>query len=457
MKEIIKKADKIAKVYEDNLYESLEDQSNIIYKNLKRNLETLSQEEELIASNSVYQELFPFSIIYRVKKPESLREKIIRKTLYKDIYDIDETVIVENISKKVDDLIGITILLDTNKNLDIFSELIFDEKVSGLKSISKKEETMQKFGDLRYFNIKAIYDFNGLKRNVEIQIKSTIVSALTNMQHKLIYKNRDVSVMKDNNDLIIKAITPSILAIENVIDSVEKSFVDSKKAIITYERQNKIQELIYETTDGNPIFDVFIKDIDLIIYRSLKGCIIKNRETEDRESKIEEKFWEDFNEKDKNSSINFENEKFLLKILRSIGNISENFIENIVYFDYLNKYIPNLIEESNIDSNILKDIEEKVELIRFLETAETNIYEKLLLDKKENVVKTIMNSSSAVTEFLDSEYDEDIEQNKLNEIIKAALLFVFNNTNDLHSQEIADLYLDTSELKETLSSLRGEF
>ncbi|MGG0597248.1 hypothetical protein [Bacillus altitudinis] len=457
MQDIIKKANEIAEIYKEELYETLEDQSNMIYKNLKRNLERLCKESKLVTSNSVYQELFPFSIIYRVKKPESLKEKIIRKTLYNDIYNSDRDILAENISKKVDDLIGITILLDTNKNIDIFSEFIFDEKVYGLKSISKKEESMRKFGDLRYFNIKAIYDSSGLKKPVEIQIKSTIVSALTNMQHKLIYKNRDVSIMKDNNDLIIKSITPSILAIENVIDSVEKSFVNSEKEVNTYNRQKEIQKLIYEKSGDSPIFDVFIKDIDEIVHRSLRGYIIKKSEEESEENVIEEAFWNEFNKENKESSIEFENEEFILQILWSIGNISEDFIENIVYFDYINKYVPHLKEETSIGSDILNDIEQFVELLKFLESKETNIYEKLLLDKRENIIEIIMNSVSAVSEFLENESDVNIDPNKISEINKAVLLFVFDNSAHLDSLEIDDLFLNTSALEEKLSSLRGEF
>ncbi|MBC2919673.1 hypothetical protein [Staphylococcus saprophyticus] len=454
---IIENADKIVEVYKDDLYSHLENNSNIIYNSLKKSLEVLCLEEKVVTSNSVYKELFPFSIIYRVKKPESLREKVIRKSLHNEVYDLKAENISENIRNKMDDLIGLTILLDTNKNLDVFAQFIFDGKISGFTAISEKKESKSSYGDLPYYNIKAKYEKNGTSALVEIQIKSTIVSAFTNIQHKLIYKNRDVSIMKNNNDEMIKAITPTVNAIEKVIDSVEESFVNSGQEIEKYQRQKRIQELIYNQSEKSKVFDVFIKDIDEIINRSIQGYVIKNSNSDLNEEEIEELFWREFTEENNQNTINVKNEEFILKILGSIGNISTVFVENIVYYDYINRYIPKLKGESNIDSDIINEIKTFIELLEFLGSKETNIYQKLLLDKSEETVEIIMNTNSVVSGFLENECETELESDTVNGINKAALLFIFDISDNIESQEMKELHLNIHALEEELNSLRGEF
>lgn len=459
LRDIVKNADKIVGVYKEDLYSHLEKNSNIIYSSLKKSLEDLCLGKKVVTSNSVYKELFPFSIIYRVKKPESLREKLIRKSLYNEIYDSNKENICENIRKKMDDLIGLTILLDTNKNLDVFAQFIFEGEINGLTAISEKEKSKYSYGDLPYYNIKAKYDKNGTSALVEIQIKSTIVSAFTNIQHKLIYKNRNVSIMKNNNDEMIKSITPTVNAIEKLIDSVEESFVKSEVEIEKYQRQKKIRDLIYNQSGESEVFDVFIKDIDHIIKRSIQGYFIKRDNSSLSVEEIEKEFWEEFTVENKHHTINIEDEEFLLKILGSIGNISKGFIENIVYYDYINKiksFIPKREGENNIDPDIMNEIERFIELLEFLETKDIKVYKNLLLDKTGNIVEIIRNTNSEVLNFLENEYGIDLPPDKLNIINKAALLFIFGSSDNLEIKEIEELYLNINALEEKLHKLRGE-
>lgn len=100
MEDIILKAEKIADIYENCILDDLKTQSDKIYKALQQSLETLCIENKTITSNSVYKEIFPFSIIYRVKKRESLKEKVIRESLFEKIYSESEEKIKSNIYKK---------------------------------------------------------------------------------------------------------------------------------------------------------------------------------------------------------------------------------------------------------------------------------------------------------------------------------------------------------------------
>lgn len=124
MNDIILKANQIADIYERLILEKLKSQSEAIYKTIQMNLENLCIENNITTSNSVYKEIFPFSIIYRVKRGESLKEKVIRKSLFEDIYSENKDEIKNNIYYNIDDLIGFTILVDTSKKLDDFLNFI---------------------------------------------------------------------------------------------------------------------------------------------------------------------------------------------------------------------------------------------------------------------------------------------------------------------------------------------
>lgn len=448
MKEIIRKADEIKDIYINELFEDLEGLTNSIYKNLRKELELLCKEADLVTSNSVYQEIYPFSLIFRVKKPESLKEKIIRKSLYDEIYDQDSTYVTVNILDKVNDLIGITILIDTSKNLEIFANFLFSDKIKGIRTITTHDQSKKEFGDLLYYNVKVIYDKSGIKIPIEIQIKSTIVSAFTNIQHKLIYKNRDVYIMKENNDLMLKSITPSVITIEKVIDSVEQSFLDSEIAVEAYERQKRIQKLIYEKSGDDPIFDVFIKDIDKIIGRSVKGEIIKCKKEKLKDFEIETNFWDKLSEEKKMVALNSGDKSFLLKILLSIGYIDEDFILNTVYFDYFAKKGSN--EDNYTDKKFLDEIDRIWKLIQYLNKEKIDIYDQLLLDVKYKVVNDIENCISIVSEFLEEE--QSIEKAEENEIINAAIIFLFNDEKNMSIQNEISLIQNIGDLEESIRS-----
>ncbi|MBC1554329.1 hypothetical protein HB901_16575, partial [Listeria booriae] len=367
MDDTILKANKIAEVYEEFILEDLKKQSDEIYKTLQLSLEGLCIQNKIITSNSVYKEIFPFSIIYRVKKGDSLKEKVIRKSLFADIFSENKEEVKKNIYNKMDDLIGFTILVDTSKKLDVFLDFISD-KINNIELLETKDANL---GKLSYYNVKAIYHTETYGQPIaipiEVQIKSTITSAFTNIQHKLIYKNRDVSILKNNNDLMLKSVTSSVVAIEEVIDSVEESFIKSDSEVEIYHRQKKVQELIHEKANNEKIFDVFISDIDDIVKRALEGEILLNNcSSKDKKEEVSNRFWVSFAKENKTSTIKIESNSFVIKILDSITNINEDLIKKIVCYDYYLKMEKKIIFEAG--EVHLQKIDQIMQILELLDT-----------------------------------------------------------------------------------------
>lgn len=421
MKDIIFKADQIAEIYEKLIFKDLIIQSEAIYKNLQKSLEKLCVENRITTSNSVYKEIFPFSIIYRVKRGESLKEKVIRKSLFEDIYSENEGEIKKNIYLKMDDLIGFTILVDTSKKLLDFKNFI--EK--NLNEIECLNSNVSKLGELTYYNIKAKYhtELEGQKKIIpfEIQIKSTITSAFTNIQHKLIYKNQDVSILKNNNDLMLKSVTSSVIAIEKVIDSVEESFVNSDTEIEKYYRQKKIQELIHKEIDNKQTFDVFISDIDNIVKRAIEGEILLSNCSSDEKKKVTDKFWQLFSEKNEIDTIEIDTKIVVLKILDSITTINKELIKKVVCYDYYLKMHCMINFEENGEH--IQKIEEIMQYINSLNSRDISIFERILLDTKFRIIDFISTILSITSEFLEEE--TDINEVDIKEITEQAVLFSF--------------------------------
>ncbi|MGW7947968.1 hypothetical protein ACWEVE_11130 [Staphylococcus xylosus] len=432
LNDIILKADKIADIYERHILEKLKSQSEEIYKTIQMNLENLCIENNITTSNSVYKEIFPFSIIYRVKRGESLKEKVIRKSLFEDTYSENEDEIKNNIYNNMDDLIGFTILVDTSKKLDDFLNFI-EKKIDEIECLDRK---VSKLGELSYYNIKARYQTELYAQEIlipiEIQIKSTITSAFTNIQHKLIYKNQDVSILKNNNDLMLKSVTSSVIAIEKVIDSVEESFVKSDSEVEIYHRQKKVQNLIHERSNNEQIFDVFISDVDNIVKRALEGEILLSNYSSNIE-KVTDKFWETFSDKNGKNTIEISTKNFVLKILNSITTINHELIKKIVCYDY---YLKMKEMKINIkyeeDGEYIQTIENIMHYLKKLHTNDIDIYEQILLDTKFRIIDFILVVLSTTSDFLEEE-TYFTECNK-NEITEQALLFSFGIKEALNTQ-----------------------
>lgn len=252
--------------YDNNLRPKLEKINEKIIESIKKHLENRCEDSGQIQKNSVYPNLFPFMIESRVKSSVSLKEKIVRKGLFKRLSESEK--ISDEIQNIFDDLIGLTILVDTSFKIDSFANFIFDlKKFSDDFTITTKDikNAEKKLGSLNYYNIKAEYKDDTGSYKVEIQIKSNIVFSFANLQHKLIYKNNSILMSKKAIDLMIKSVTPAILAIEGVINDAEELLKNSEIEKNEYKNKEIIQNWLGKiSSTEKEILYSYIDDIHVV-------------------------------------------------------------------------------------------------------------------------------------------------------------------------------------------------
>lgn len=265
--------DNIIQDYDNKLRPKLEETNKKIIESIKKHLENCCKNSGQIQKNSVYPNLFPFMIESRVKSSVSLKEKIVRKGLFKMLSESEK--ISDEIQNIFDDLIGVTILVDTSFKIDSFANFIFKLKeFSNDFTITTKDinNTKKKLGSLKYYNIKVEYKDDTGSYKIEIQIKSNIVFSFANLQHKLIYKNNSILMSKKAIDLMIKSVTPAILAIEGVINDAEELLKNSEIDKNEYKNKEIIQNWLGKISGAEKeILYSYIDDIYVVFNFVAKG------------------------------------------------------------------------------------------------------------------------------------------------------------------------------------------
>lgn len=143
------------------------------------------------------------NFLTRIKKTDSLKEKLIRNQFYLDYSTPEEA--IEHLS----DLIGITVQCRFIRNeTEIYKKLFnYFENVDGGFSVCTMDKNI--FMNLRMpqpqiqrngftiFRIDGYYQFNYTRINFELQIKSLVHTFWSEIEHEVVYKNPDF-VMYDN-------------------------------------------------------------------------------------------------------------------------------------------------------------------------------------------------------------------------------------------------------------------
>ncbi len=215
-------------------------------KALYTNVEQLTRnavEKILVESKLEY-----LGIHSRIKSKESLREKIIRNRYYMqynhkeeilnalpDIIGLriecrflkDEALIFENIKKY---------FISTNS----FCQFMLDENLFlDLKTIQPQK---QKNG-LNIYRIDGYYLINNIKVNFELQIKSLVNAFWSNIEHKLIYKNKHyLDVDRFMSDLLV-SINQSLSVLDSQLALVHDQIQNLSRKDIEFNEKN-IENLI---------------------------------------------------------------------------------------------------------------------------------------------------------------------------------------------------------------------
>ncbi len=264
----IKLLDVISEHFEEEIIKSLEIKKDSIYKAFEELIEIDAKKYQLVSENSIHRTEY-VKIISRVKNKNSFREKLIRKNLgLKLISDLKLTEdnftqnkgLVSTEIEKFDDIIGLRIVCDLNKDCPKALELI-KNNLTFLKerkitfSHGEVESQPQKMKNgLNIYRLKGFYDD---RIGFELQIKSKIDEAWGELDHFIFYKDYSFFPTKDAVQQTMNNVGKLLDEIENLLydlrnskdhynknleksiflDKIEKTFSISLKKILGYPYQ----------------------------------------------------------------------------------------------------------------------------------------------------------------------------------------------------------------------------
>lgn len=207
-------------------------------------LNRVASELENFFTNSFFINDHFLNVNYRIKSPDSLKEKILRHNLYL-IYDSPQD-LIDNLS----DLIGFRIecrfMMDEKKIYNDIIKLFNIKENDGYYSnplnssimlnLEENQPQIQKNG-FEIYKIDGKYDKNGVTVNFELQIKSMVNVFWGDIDHRVLYKNfnymltedffRDImSSIKDNLGMIDR----QLMLVYNHLNSVDASNTATKKS-----------------------------------------------------------------------------------------------------------------------------------------------------------------------------------------------------------------------------------
>ncbi|MBC2164744.1 hypothetical protein HCB29_16740 [Listeria booriae] len=318
--------------------------------------------------------------------------------------------------ENVNDIIGITILLDTNRYLDLFADFIFEEisKNRIPDDISDVEKSLKKFSEIRYYNIKLKYK----TYPIEIQIKSNLLSSYTNLEHKLIYKNNKVSAVKRLNSEVIQAITPNLVAIENVIDTVEDSLNDAIFQEFICQRQAYIEALLDEKYgDHYNFISNYLETIDFILYRSFKGSLITARNLSEEASLDLSEYMEYIDSVTKG-----------VKPLNTRGGSGENFLSDILieFIKDFETLVRHFLIAEEFDGQVYKDIEQKSSVD--IKEGHVELFIQLLKEEDFGRISIARKLFDFERNIKKSSYTNPIYE-QLSDVLESYLLFLSDSGN----------------------------
>ena len=256
-------------------------------------LNDLGVKNNLISKNSI-RELKFFSLIHRVKEPESLREKFYRGNLlqvdFKEIRLTNGADVkrqrddIKSVFKKCDDIIGVKILTDLNedckkvisilKNSELFLRkqgIILDKEDLAAQPVPMKN-------GLDIYKIKGHFNSNYA---FELQIKSKIQSVWGDMEHSIFYKDYFISPVRDSTQATMNHIGKMLYQIDEFLLSVRNAndnFKSNSKftEFLTWFDDNYTSKISYSLGVGYKIDS--ISEVLAYVTNKIKPIIIRDLE-----------------------------------------------------------------------------------------------------------------------------------------------------------------------------------
>lgn len=222
----------ITEKYERNLQNLLGSKAKTLVEIFDNLFNSHGNEFNLISSNSIYPTKY-YSIQYRIKEPDSLMEKLIRKSIglqlirnhsISDSQDVERKWnAIKTSLEKLDDIIGIRIVGELRRDCEKALELLrnhqgdLDNEGINLGNLDKQPERMK--------NGFEIYKIKCQQNNTsfELQIKSRLGSAWDDLDHAIMYKDHGVTPIKETVQLSLNYVGRLIEQLESFLFDLRTS------------------------------------------------------------------------------------------------------------------------------------------------------------------------------------------------------------------------------------------
>lgn len=230
---------------------------------------SVSTYRDLFYSNSAYSGHY-FSFFTRTKTVASLREKLIRND---DILSLQAKYPILNDSKKdienflysQPDLIGIKIIGELEIDVDNIISVIatnknlLEEKLKiEFLSHNLKNKTLMENG-LEIYKVKCNHSISRREKiNFELQVKSKFMSAWGDMEHQMFYKDRLSYAVKDYNQDVMNKVGAMIGSLDDLLYSIR----NSKKNYHEHKSLQRFVELLQDNF-GQYIKEKFTMDTEI--------------------------------------------------------------------------------------------------------------------------------------------------------------------------------------------------
>lgn len=213
-----------------SLLRLIDETKNYIINNKDRYSQSAMQITDSLYRVFFNKKLSIIGINHRLKSPESLKEKILRKKLYKN------STAPQDIIAKMPDLIGIMIecefISDEEKIFNCIKEA-FDKPIDGVFfqnseipniyiNLEMKQPVRQKNGNELYKLDCYFVDGNNenSRINFELQIKSLVNSFWCEVEHNIVYKNNHYIASDDYVSEMLSAVRINLVGLDRILELI---------------------------------------------------------------------------------------------------------------------------------------------------------------------------------------------------------------------------------------------
>ncbi|MED4454885.1 hypothetical protein [Metabacillus fastidiosus] len=379
--------EEILTVYNSNFQKKLRELAEEkIVTDLSEIIKGQEERFSLAYLNSVHSGKY-YNFIVRIKKENSLEEKIFRKNLiWKIASDLENVTnkqerenIINSFLYGLDDLIGIKILTQVKHD----SHNVYDILKKSMKQLEELDISFYDFATqpksmkngMQIYNIKARYK----QYNFELQIKSQIESAWADMDHEMFYKDYGITPIRKSVQQTMNKVGKLLHEVDDLLYSIRSSEIEFNKG----ENQITILRKINEEFQG------YIKNklktrynFDFGQYVDFYEYIINKTQCQTTMICKEKVIWPDFNYETvleshkKYKDIHRRNYNVLVNeiVFASIKNFnSDKEISGIDLKEYLDLYTSYIVERY-VDNDDFKEGIQKIIDELFNKCTSSSIY-----------------------------------------------------------------------------------